>query len=261
MKDSEKKAAFGVFAKDYKKYRSEPDKKLYKHLFSLIKNQKRTGVASILDVGCGVGNSTEPLARSRNVTVTGSDIDERMIKEARSSAKKNKLPISYVAAPAEKLPFPKESFDAVISSAAFHWFANMKAMREIKRVLKKDGFYLVFWLTGKDSGRPTVGIETYKKYKWSGIPQKLRDIDAVKDIFTKAKFSNVGTIKIPTVEKRSVSETLGLIKTNSMYALLSPAQRKDFDASMKAAHIQAYGKDGVVTTRHDICVCWGYKYQ
>ena len=259
MKDSDKKAAFGIFAKDYKKYRSEPDKKLYKHLFSLIKRQKKSAVASILDVGCGVGNSTEPLVRNQNVAVSGCDIDERMIKEARSSAKRNKLSITYVTAPAEKLPFSNESFDVVISSAAFHWFANAKAMREIKRVLKKGGFYFVFWQMGKDNGKPTVGVETYKKYKWSGIPQKLRDLDTVKGIFVRAKFGDVKSIQIPTVEKRTVDETLGLIKTNSMYALLTPEQRKDFDRSMKAAHLQTYGKDGIVTTKHDIYVCWGYK--
>jgi hypothetical protein len=132
-------------------------------------------------------------------------------------------------------------------------------MNEIKRVLKKEGFYLVFWLLGKDDGKPTVGLETYRKYKWSGIPQKLRDIGYVKSLFLKAKFKNVQTTQISTAEKLTVDQALGLIKTNSLYSLLTPVQRKDFDASMKKAHIEAYGKDGIVTTKYDMCICWGYK--
>lgn len=260
MNDSQRKQAFGLFAKLYKKYRGEPDPKLYKHLSALIKKAKFSDSISILDIGCGVGNSTEPLLNLKNVTVSGVDIDERMIKEARLNAKKNLLPIDYITAPAEKLPFEKESFDIAISGAAFHWFANMKAMNEIKRVLKKKGLYLVFWVIGAESKEPVVGIETYKKYKWSGIPQKLRDLDNIKKIFQKAKFKNIQTIKIPTVEKLTVEQTLGLIKTNSAYSMLSPVERKDFDVSMKKAHKLAYGKNSNVINRKEImCICWGYK--
>ncbi|MEI6316302.1 MAG: class I SAM-dependent methyltransferase [bacterium] len=258
MKETQMKDAFGLFAKNYKKYRGEPDKKLYKHIASLVSDFKTKEKISILDIGCGVGNSTEPLLKLKRVSVSGCDIDERMIKEARLSAKKNNLPINYVSAPAEKLSFEKESFNMAISGAAFHWFATMKAMNEIKRVLKKDGIYLVSWLVGTDNTSP-VGVEIYKKYKWSGIPQKLRDIEYVKNIFIKAKFNNVQTVKIPTIEKRNIDDTLGLIKTNSMYSLLTAEQRKDFDISMKNAYKMAYKKDDIITTKHDMCICWGYK--
>src|SRR4051812_11972077 len=137
MKITSHKQAFGAVAKEYKKWRGGEDKRLYVLLLSLL-NKKIT--ATVLDVGCGVGNSTEPvftLAKKRgmNMTIIGSDIDGRMLVEARKSAKANKLPIDYIEAPAEKLPFSKESFDLAYSGAAFHWFATKKALGSIKRVL------------------------------------------------------------------------------------------------------------------------------
>lgn len=259
MKVNNIKNSFGLFAKNYKKYRGEPDKKLYTHIASLLSGFKTKEKKSILDIGCGVGNSTEPLLKLKNISsVVGCDIDERMIKVAQLSAKQSHLNIQYTTAAAEKLPFEKDTFDIAISGAAFHWFATSMAMKEIKRVLKKDGIYMVFWLMNTDSTTP-IGYEVYKKYTWSGIPEKLKDIDYVKNIFNQAKYNDVQTIKIPVVEKSTVDQMLGLIKTNSNYSLLTKDQRKDFDVSMKNAYIKVYKKDTMITTKYDMCICWGYK--
>lgn len=258
MKAIHMKNSFGLFAKNYKKFRPKPDAKLYSHISSLISEFKTKDKKLILDVGCGVGNSTEPLINLKNVSVVGCDVDDRMIKEACLSAKKNNLNIKYVSAAAEKLPFENNTFDIAISGAAFHWFATMKALKEIKRVLKKEGIYLVFWLVATDDGVP-VGIEVYKKYKWSGIPEKLRDMQYVKTLFTKAGFNHIQTKKIPIIEKNSIDQTLGGIKTNSMYSLLTDDQRRDFDFLMKKAYLDTYKKSDIIKTKYDMCVCWGYK--
>lgn len=258
MNSQQIKDSFGLMAKNYKKYRPQPHRKLYAHISSLLKNQGKSKNFAILDIGCGVGNSTEPLLKIKNVSAIGCDVDERMLKEARSSAKNKKLPIKYVHAAAEKLPFANEAFDMAISGAAFHWFATVKTLTEIKRVLKNNGIYLVFWVMETDAN-PAVGIEVYKKYKWSGIPHKLREIDYVKNLFVKAKLKNVKTTKIPITEKSTISDTLGLIKTNSMYALLSLEQRKDFDKSIQAAYKEFYKNKNIIVSKNEICICWGTK--
>ena len=258
MNNSQIKSSFGIMAKEYKKYRGTLPMKLYKNLFSLINRTNKNDVVSILDIGCGVGNSTESLLKTKNVTIIGCDIDERMIKEAKLSAKKNHFPITYVTAPAEKLPFAKESFDIAVSGAAFHWFATTKALREIQRILKPNGFYFVFWVVNKESSKPTIGIEVYKKYKWQGIPKELRDIDNVKNIFTKANFKNVQISKIPFSEIFTIPEIIGQIKTNSRYALLTKEEQKDFSKQMLAAYKQALGTKNTITNKSEICICWGY---
>lgn len=258
---SKNKQSFGQVAKDYKKYRGSYNKALYEKLLSLVKNKKEA--ISILDLGCGVGNSTEPIFTMAKklkipVTIVGCDPDLAMLGEARRSAKKNKLPIEYVEGSAEKLPFEKEQFDIVISGAAFHWFATPKAFKEIQRVMKKNATYFVFWTQNVKTNKPTIGEDLYKKYGFKGIPKELRDTTYVRGLFTKAGFSKVKTEVLPYVERKTVAESIGLIKTNSGYAVLSDKDKKAFIQAMKKEYIKALGTKKI-TLRQEIRICYGTK--
>lgn len=259
---SQQKQSFGVVAKEYKKFRGLYNNSLYKSLFSLI-HPKAGEKVSILDLGCGVGNSTEPiLAMAKklkiNAEVAGCDPDAEMLKEGKKSAKKNNLPIVYTVGSAEKLPYEKESFDFVTSGASFYWFATKKALKEIQRTLKKNGIYFVFWTQNVDDGTPAIGLDLCRKYKWGGIPQKLRNPEYVQDIFKKSGFLKVTTISVPYVEKKTIPETIGLLKTNSTYALLSPEDKKTFIKEMTAAHKKALGKN-LFVCKQEIHICYGTK--
>lgn len=259
---SKNKSSFGLVSKEYKKYRGSYNTELYRLLFSHIKN-KSTEPVSILDLGCGVGNSTEPIlkmAKKLNikVLVSGCDPDILMLKEAKASAKKNKLPITYIQGSAEKLPFENKQFDIIVSGAAFHWFATKKAMKKIQRIMKDGGFYFVFWTQNVKSKEPAIGQDLYKKYKWQGIPKELRDPKNVKELFTKAGFSKVTTAKIPYTETKTIAETIGLIKTNSTYALLSQQDRKIFIQEMTKAYAKALGKRKNIL-KQEIHICCGIK--
>lgn len=261
MKINSHKQVFGAVAKEYKKWRGGEDKRLYDLLLSFL--GKKTTV-NVLDVGCGVGNSTEPVfafakKNKLNIKIIGSDIDGRMLVEARKSAKANKLPIEYFEAPAEKLPFPKETFDLVYSGAAFHWFATKKALGSIKRVLKTGGVYAAFWVVFAPSTKPPIGSEVYKKYKSQGIPKQLRDPKNVKGIFKSAGLRKVKAIKIPFTETKTVEEIIGNLKTNSTYALLSPSERKDFIKGIKTAYKEALRGENTVTDKRELIVVCGTK--
>lgn len=224
---------------------------------------KKPGLA-ILDVGCGVGNSTEPvftLAQKHSIPVdmVGVEPDGRMLVEARKSAKKNKLPITYVKAPAEKMPFANESFDLAYSGAAFHWFATKKALSSIRRVLKPGAPYAAVWTVFAQSKDPVIGAELYKKYKSQGIPKELRDPKNIKKIFESGGFKKVKIIKIPYTEKHTIEEVVGSLKTNSTYALLSPTDRKAFADGMRKAYKTALKGKNTVTENRELFVVHGVK--
>ncbi len=258
---SKNKQSFGLVAKDYKKYRGSYNTALYLKLFSVIKNKKET--ISVLDLGCGVGNSTEPIFAIANkhkipLSIIGCDPDIAMLEEARRSAKKQKLPIEYVKGSAEKLPFKKEQFDIVISGAAFHWFAIPKAIKQIRRVIKPNGMYFVFWTQNIDTGKPPIGADLYKKYGFKGIPKDLRDVEYVKNLFIKTGFSKVTTAIIPYTEVKTVTELIGLIKTNSGYAVLSEKDRKDFISEMKKEYQKALSNKKT-KLKQEIRICYAIR--
>jgi SAM-dependent methyltransferase len=90
----------------------------------------------ILDLGCGDGQLTMRLKKS-GADVVGVDASPSMVEAARARG------IDAQQAPAEKLPFPAGTFDAVFSNAALHWVRGQDAMmNEVRRVLRSGGRFV-----------------------------------------------------------------------------------------------------------------------
>ena len=97
----------------------------------------------VLDVGCGSGNSLHDelqlhytgLEPGRHIEMVGVDIDP----DSLESAKKNYPQFLFVHAKGERLPFPDQSFDAVISRVAVPYMDIPVALSEMRRVLKPGG--------------------------------------------------------------------------------------------------------------------------
>jgi ubiquinone/menaquinone biosynthesis C-methylase UbiE len=265
MKIHHRKQAFGRIAKDYQKYRWSYPAFTYKELFTLL-NKK--GPINILDIGCGTGKSTESLIKAAprsirtRIIVTGCDPDRAMLNEARLSAKKNKLPITYVEGKAEDLPFPPASFDAVISGAAFHWFATVKALKSINRKLKPGGALYVFWFEGRKrrpNGPRMISGEILKKYRLVGIPKRAMNDDKNKILFEKAGFLKFGTAAMPFETKRTIDEVIGLYKTQSTFILMSQDKQRGFVRDMREAFAKSLGKRNYIISRRQVHVNYGIK--
>lgn len=98
---------------------------------------------SICDICCGTGDFTELLiSKFPGSDVSGVDANENMIKIAVVKNIKANFLNSYIS----NLPFDDESFDLVTVSFATRnlFFASDfdKSLNEIKRVLKKGGFFV-----------------------------------------------------------------------------------------------------------------------
>ena len=80
-----------------------------------IKNDKTNYLngLNILDIGCGGGLISEPMARLGG-SVTGIDASEKNIKVAKIHSKKNKLEINYLNKSPEQLKNVKE-FDVILN--------------------------------------------------------------------------------------------------------------------------------------------------
>ncbi len=93
---------------------------------------------AILDVGCGTGATLRMLLRRRHRgKLVGVDLSPQMLRKAR---RKLGLNADVRLADAASLPFRTESFEAVMSTEAFHHFPEPgKAVQEMARVLKRSG--------------------------------------------------------------------------------------------------------------------------
>ena len=95
----------------------------------------------ILDVGCGDGYYLHLLSglRLNNLKLTGSDFDTDALKSARSNLGKKRIKLDFGDLMKE-LPYKPKSFDKVImSEVAEHLPDDVKGLKEINRILKKEG--------------------------------------------------------------------------------------------------------------------------
>jgi ubiquinone/menaquinone biosynthesis C-methylase UbiE len=95
--------------------------------------------ASVLDVAAGNGNASLAAAR-RWCEVTSTDYVPALLERGRARAAAEGLKLQFREADAEALPFPDESFDAVVSTFGVMFTPNQdKAASELIRVCKPGG--------------------------------------------------------------------------------------------------------------------------
>lgn len=93
----------------------------------------------VLDLATGTGWASRRIAAD-GARVTGVDIAEELLAAARELAKEANLEIDYRLGDAESLPFPDESFDAVISTFGVMFAPEQEtAITELARVCKPGG--------------------------------------------------------------------------------------------------------------------------
>jgi SAM-dependent methyltransferase len=122
------------------------------HEYKVVDVAKAIGTASagtrlsILDFGCGVGNSLPWFRRHfPQSEITGLDVSPRSLAVA-----KQRFPdIGRLVqmAPGEPLPFAAESFDIVFAACVFHHIdhaEHLVLLREWQRILKPGGQAFVF---------------------------------------------------------------------------------------------------------------------
>lgn len=99
---------------------------------------------TILDVGCGRGNSFQLLAEQfQPRQITGIEIDAELLPDARRAAEGCACPATVLAGNIEVLPFADHSVDMVFCHQSFHHIIqHHQALREFHRVLKPGGLLL-----------------------------------------------------------------------------------------------------------------------
>lgn len=100
--------------------------------------------SAILDVGCGTGRLLLAAAdRFPGASLDGVDAASEMVRQAEAERPAESR-ISFQTATAEHLPFADGQFDLVFSTMTFHhWADQAQGIAEVRRVLKRDGRWLL----------------------------------------------------------------------------------------------------------------------
>jgi len=110
--------------------------------FKLKSKEKPLQKINILDIGCGGGLLSEPMARL-GANVTGIDASDKNIQIAKLHAKKNKLNINYFCSSPEKLKI-KKKFDVILNMEIIEHVEDINFfIKSCSKLLKKNGLMFV----------------------------------------------------------------------------------------------------------------------
>jgi ubiquinone/menaquinone biosynthesis C-methylase UbiE len=126
------------------------DAEVFTYLSSFANDKSTT----VLDIGCGTGIATRQIFHKNIGSVFACDKDRDNIEMAKKEGPRN---IHYFTAPNSTIPLVSNVADIVTLFDKFHcFFEDQKRMKEIKRVLKRNG---VFFIVNKDEvGGFTIGF-------------------------------------------------------------------------------------------------------
>jgi SAM-dependent methyltransferase len=157
---SSKEELTGVFSRNAVAYRRRLDDAMAKGQAAgrdaILDYLKPRSGMRILDLACGPGTLTIPMARALNGVgeVVGIDLADGMLEVARASLAGRSLPVRLLRMDIESLQFPLASFDAAGCGHGLHFLPNLgRALSGIRRVLKPRAHFAAS-VPAPDGGGP-----------------------------------------------------------------------------------------------------------
>lgn len=189
----------------------------------------------VLDYGCGNGVHSIFPAKKGARKVIGIDLSEKSLEIAKKRAENEGLEekVEFLKMDCEKMDFPENYFDIIFDGGTFSSLDLNKALLELARVLKPEGFLL--------------GIETFGHNPFTNLKRKLnkiigkrtewaaehifqtKDLDLVENYFNKTEikyFHLVSWIAFPFLNLKGGKIILNLLEIIDWGLLKIPFLRK-----------------------------------
>ncbi len=182
-KEAEKK--YNIIAEHYHNWRTKINPKGYifnEHLempgmLKLLGNVKEK---KILDFGCGTGIYSKIL-KNKGADVKGFDISPGMLKIAKRYVNN----VEFRLGKGNNIPF-NEKFDIVFASLVLEHINNWdEVFKEVKKVLKKDGYFIF------SIGNPIIDVAKTYKIKSKPIYKNELPLMIFEDYFTERKIYKI----------------------------------------------------------------------
>lgn len=192
---------------------TRPAARYYHSRMYVVDEALRGEGGDLLDVGCGPGMLVRHLldTRSGDFRITACDRSAAMISVAADRAGSGIARLKQ--ARIEDLPFPNESFDVVVGMGVLEYADAAKGLREVARVLRPDGLFVVSMLNP---------LSHYRLYQWGFYWPVLRLVGRVERMFGVprsrrhgARSSGIRAIRKATLCR--MMRAVGLVPADEVY--------------------------------------------
>jgi SAM-dependent methyltransferase len=118
---------------------------------SILEDEKIQPFESVLDIGCGTGQTAAFLAQEFGCQVTAVDNHPIMIKKARERFEKNDSPVLVIEGDAQNLDLLDNSIDLIIAESVIAFTDISRTLNELSRVLKSCGRMILIEMAAEQS--------------------------------------------------------------------------------------------------------------
>ena len=136
----EEKYLFNEVVINYEKRRPNYGTELFK---DVIKYADINKYKSLIEVGCGTGQATEPFLKT-NCKVTAVELGENLALYTREKYKAYDN-LKIVQSAFEDYDCADNKFDMLYSATAFHWIPDEIGYKKAYRIIKSGGAIALFW--------------------------------------------------------------------------------------------------------------------
>lgn len=137
---------YGNFAYIYDQLMDDVDYNLWVDYIEKIIEKENVDVKNILELACGTGNLTLPLAK-KEYDIAGIDISEEMLEVAREKSIKKNIPLVLLQQDVSKLDFDLYGLDCVLCGCdGFNYIIDEKGLQntfnKTHELLKENGIFI-----------------------------------------------------------------------------------------------------------------------
>ncbi|HST64420.1 MAG TPA: class I SAM-dependent methyltransferase [Mycobacteriales bacterium] len=246
--DPSRARVFGATAEDYERWRPA-------YPVDAVDWLLPPGATRVADVGAGTGKLTGVLL-SRGVAVAAVEPDPAMLAVLR----RERPAATPHLAPAERLPLPDASVDAVLAGQAWHWFDHAAAVAEVRRVLRPGGRLGLVWNGPRPRDRWEIEL--------AHLDPDTRDHDFTADSEQPyGESMEVPGLPAGELEQRTFpwlreiggAALRGRLRTHSAFVVMAPAERDALLDAMVAVVEAEAARRGTATVplrQAAHCVRW-----
>ncbi|QUG41762.1 methyltransferase domain-containing protein [Psychrobacillus sp. INOP01] len=116
---------------------------------SILEVEKIQPNESVLDIGCGTGQTAAFIAERFNCQVIAIDNHPIMVDKARQRFYKNEATVKVIKGDIQNMDFVDNSFDLIIAESVIVFTDISKTLKELFRVLKSDGTLIMIEMTAE----------------------------------------------------------------------------------------------------------------